>query len=383
MTHARPPSKRNGKNTNARNARALEIGPDGRKVYTKDRDARAGKRSATNRRAAGLYVGRELHIGVAVPRIGKTDTTAHVSFAPAVPRVIMFADPVPAGSHRGKTVMPHIVAAHRDGFCEDVVADAGYTLMSDHFLLPLQEAGIPVTLRPKSFQLRTGDTIGGAPVILGQLFSPHVPNVLVDLALPGRNATADERARSASKFDQRACFRFSRHKGPGADGTTRWRCPYCAGRVRSRTIGKSMRRPRTAPRYDLPRGVACCDRILLVGAGALPMMQPTIVGTTAWWEVWGRRNIVETVNSQLHGGFVEIDKGYVHLLHSDRIEVALAHTLAGYNRHEIKQFMRVNRLLDADHPEALPPERKKRRPRRNRVARFADLSPHTRPPPAS
>ena len=92
---------------------------------------------------------------------------------------------------------------------------------------------------------------------------------------------------------------------------------------------------------------------------------------------------VNNIIRHAHFGHPEANIQIQCFLHSDRIEVALAHTLAGYNRHEIKQFMRVNRLLDADHPEALPPERKKRRPRRNRVARFADLSPHTRPPPAS
>jgi hypothetical protein len=63
------------KNDPPRKAKVLGIGPDGRKIYTKDRGARAGKRSATNRRPGGLYVGRELQIAVAVRAILNTDTT--------------------------------------------------------------------------------------------------------------------------------------------------------------------------------------------------------------------------------------------------------------------------------------------------------------------
>jgi hypothetical protein len=42
----------------------LGVGPDGRKQYTVDPDARAGHRSASNSRAAGPYVGYELPLAV-------------------------------------------------------------------------------------------------------------------------------------------------------------------------------------------------------------------------------------------------------------------------------------------------------------------------------
>jgi hypothetical protein len=73
----------------------------------------------------------------------------------------------------------------------------------------------------------------------------------------------------------------------------------------------------------------------------------------------------------------------VHLLETERIDVLLAHTLAGYNRYEVKQFMRVQHLLNPDEPDALAPEKPKRRPRKGRLPRFEDLSPNTHPPPGS
>lgn len=48
----------------ARRARILGVDSDGRNIYTKDPDARAGHRSATSSRDAGLYVGYELHMAV-------------------------------------------------------------------------------------------------------------------------------------------------------------------------------------------------------------------------------------------------------------------------------------------------------------------------------
>lgn len=42
-------------------AKVFGVGPDGRKQYTKDPDARAGHRSGTGQRNAGPYVGYELH----------------------------------------------------------------------------------------------------------------------------------------------------------------------------------------------------------------------------------------------------------------------------------------------------------------------------------
>jgi hypothetical protein len=134
-----------------------------------------------------------------------------------------------------------------------------------------------------------------------------------------------------------------------------------------------MRRDRQAPLIVLPEGANCCDGILLVGADRLPLQQPTIVGTRAWWTAWGRRNLVETANGALHGGFIEIDKGYVQLLDSGRIDGPLAHGLAGYNRWVMRQWKRIDRQLPADDPDALPPEVAPRKPRRGRVVRYEDV----------
>lgn len=366
-----------------RGAKVLAIGSDNRKIYTKDADARAGHRSATNTRRAGPYVGRELHTGVAVPAIQNTNTTTWVKFGRDVPQVIVTAALVPAGSHRGEAVLDLIREAHRAGLCADVVADAGYTLSAERFVLPLQAAGIPLTLRPKSFQLREGARIGGARVLDGQLFSEFVPDDLVDLQLPGRKASPDERNASIQQMERRAAFRYGRHKAPGLDGTTRWVGPFHAGRVRSRNLPWTMRRSRKGPLVEVPNGRKWAEPALLVPAGQLPLQQRTIVGTRAWWADWGRRNPVESVNSALHGDFISIGKHYVRLSDSGRIDGLLAHGLAGYNRWCMNQWRRVNRLLPPDDPDALPPESAKRKPRAGRAARYEDFPALGKGPPRS
>src|SRR5690242_10808020 len=90
-------------------AKVLGIGPDGRKIYTKDADARAGKRTSTSTHPDGMYIGRELHALVAVREIKHTSTSSSITFGRAVPQVIVSAVIVPAGTHRGDAVLPAIV----------------------------------------------------------------------------------------------------------------------------------------------------------------------------------------------------------------------------------------------------------------------------------
>src|SRR5690242_17519052 len=73
-------------------AKVLGIGPDGRKQYTSDPHARAGKRTVTSTYPDGMYVGYELHAGVAVPSIKHTNTSDSLTFGPDVPAVIVTAN---------------------------------------------------------------------------------------------------------------------------------------------------------------------------------------------------------------------------------------------------------------------------------------------------
>ncbi len=356
-----------------RKAKVLGIGTDGRKIYTKDKDARAGHRSATNSRSAGKYVGRELHLGVSISASKWTDGIDRVTFGPPVPQMVLTANLVPAGTHRAKATVASVKAAKNEGFCEELVADAGYSMLKGlYFHMLLQEARIPLVMQPKAFQKTKGyftpQSIGGAFVIDGQLFSRHTPEHLWRLERPERNAKAEDRLRSEQEFKQRAAYAYVRHKAPGDNGITRWKCPFCAGKLRSRQLPQTMRLSRTRPLVEISKRDTCCDGVVSVGADQLPMMQNAIFGTPAWAKSYHRRNLVETVNAMLKRNFTNISKGYVRSLITARIILVLAHTLAGYNRWALLSWARMQRHLAR---EAERPKRRKRRP--NTLKQFVDF----------
>ena len=354
-------------------AKVLGIGADGRKIYTKDNDARAGWRTGNAKHEAGYYIGREAHLGVAVRRIVRTDGVHWIKFGPEVPPVIITADVVPAGTHRAKAVVPSLLEAASAGLCADVVADAGYTnTKPDTFALPLQRAGVPVTLRLVPAQRGEKPGVGAARQIDGHPFAAQLPEDLVNPPMPPLGASNDEKAPYIEEFNRRAPYRYRRIKAPGSDGTTRWENPVNAGALRSRQVPRSMRNSTKAPLIELEEGADL--RTVTAGADDLPTWQPTLFGTSAWHEAMGRRQQVESVNSFLHGAvgsLTDISRGYTKLRHSGRIKLFLVATLVGYNRRVIARW-------EQDHGSAgsltpLPGAPKRRAPRRDRARHYEDL----------
>ena len=141
--------------TKRRAAKVLGIGPDGRKRYTADPDARAGHRSATNSRPAGPYVGYELHLAVQARDVRWTNHIDRTTLGPEVPGVITTCNLVPAGTHRGRSVVDD---AHRGqgwrsrrsttwcGTRATRCAKPGTTAY------PLAQAGIDQTFQPVTHQ---------------------------------------------------------------------------------------------------------------------------------------------------------------------------------------------------------------------------------------
>lgn len=352
------------------------VGDDGRRIYTKDRDARASHRTGNANHAGGKYIGRELHLGVAVPALEKTDGSKWAKLGPPVPPVILTADLVPAGAHRAKTVLPSILAANQAGLCHDVIVDQGYSqARREFFHIPLQKAGIAVSMELNKYQRGKQDGVGDASQIDGHLFAEQLPDDLVDLPMPPRGASNLEKQPFIEEFQRRAAYRYSRKKAPGVDGTTRWAHPITSGTLKSRQVPRSMRRRTDLPPIRLEPGADLST--LTAGADALPWWQPCLLGTQAWWTAYARRQQVESVNSLLHGTVgsrTDISRKYTRLRNSGRIKLFLGMTLACYNRWVVDRWMRDQNLGSPD-PDGLSPKPIRRAPRRNRATRYADLSP--------
>ena len=146
----------------------------------------------------------------------------------------------------------------------EVVWDPGYSLCKpESTSVPLAQAGIVQTFQPVTHQRGSRPFSGEALLIDGQLFSSAFARKIRHLPAPPRGAPEAEKIAYEAKFNQRARWRLVRHAGPDVDGVTRWRCPFCAGLLRSRQVTKTMRASRNSPLVRLPEGSkSCCSGIL-------------------------------------------------------------------------------------------------------------------------
>ena len=323
-------------------AQVLGIGSDGRKIYTADRDARAGHRSAVTSRGSGPYVGYELHLAVQTRDVRSSNGVDQVSLGDEVPAVITSLALVAAGSHRGDAIVPHLLAWKAAGHeLDEVVWDRGYSQLrpetTSHLL---HRAGVEQAFRPMETQRKTKPYSSDALVVEGQLFSAHLPaHLRGPLAMPPMGAPVEQLLRYEQHFNQRAGYRYQRHAGPDADGVTRWRCPFCSGLLRARSLPKTMRRSRSTPLIDLPEGEACCHGTVSISAADLPLWQRLPPGTTAWRISMGRRQVVEGANAGLKGGYVNIERKFMRVLGRVKMTVMLACTVVGYNVDRIRAFV--------------------------------------------
>ena len=358
----------------ARRAKVLGVGLDGRKRYTADPDARAGHRSATNSRPAGPYVGYELHLAVQARDVRWTNHVDRTTLEPEVPGVITTFNLVPAGTHRGRSVVEGLIAAKDRGHeINDVIWDPGYSLCkAESTAHPLAEAGIAQTFQVVTHQRGRRPFSGDALLIDGQFYSPHLPQDLRDLPVPPRGASEREKEAYEAKFNQRARWRLVRHTAPDADGVTRWRCPFCAGLLRSRQFPKTMRGSRRAPLVQLSADVdRCCLGTFSVVPAELALHQRIPFGTTAWRISMGRRQVVESVNAALKGSFVDLARGFFRVFGQVKMTVLLGFTVAAYNLDRVRSF-RAKHNLENDgspSPASSPPIRRSKR----RVATWVDI----------
>lgn len=180
--------------------------------------------------------------------------------------------------------------------------------------------------------------MGAARLIDGHPMGP-VPAHLRDLKVATGSMTNDQWNACTTFFNDRAAFRYGRNMAPGTDGVATWKDPFSNRTLRSHSVPSSMRNPVRAPLVEPADGETFHIGIVSVGADALPNWQPTLYGTTAWHAAYGRREIVEMVNSQIHGATAalsEVSRGYTKLIDTGRITLFLAHTIAGYN-HRVMQ----------------------------------------------
>ena len=158
---------------------------------------------------------------------------------------------------------------------DDVVWDPGYSLCKPGTVHHrLAQAGVHQTFEPVTHQRGRRPFSSEALLIDGQLFSKFLPEELWDLPAPPRGASEAEKLTYEARFNRRARWRLARHAGPDPDGATRWRCPFCAGFLRSREFPATMRRASGVPLVAVASAKhKCCAGILTAQAAEM-----------AWWQ---------------------------------------------------------------------------------------------------
>jgi hypothetical protein len=367
----------------ARRAQVLGVGPDGRKRYTVDPDARAGHRSATNSRPAGPYIGYELHLGVQARDVRWTNSVDKTVLSDEVPGVVTCLSLVPAGTHRGKAIVDDLIAAKTAGEpLDDVVWDPRLQLVqAGQRPHKLAQAGIHQTFQPVTHQRGSRPFSGDALLIDGQLFSSLLPDDLRDLPVQPRGASEAEKETYEAKFNLRARWRMARHAAPDHDGATRWRCPFCAGFLRARQFPRTMRRPKTVPLVPVAEGCErCCSGVLTAPAAEMAWWQRITYGTTAWRISMGRRQVVESVNAALKGAFTDLGRGFMRVMGVTKMTVMLGFTLASFNLDRVRSF-RAKHRLDENGEVTERPRQARAKRRTGTWADVVERPPLAAPPP--
>lgn len=321
-----------------------EVGHDGRAIYTTDRDARAGYRTATSGRAGGLYIGSELHLVVQVSDFSYQGDVTRVSEGAEVPKFVTSAALSPSGTHRGRAVMPAIMSECAWTRITCLAWDRGYSILgfdAAHGALRALDIEPVFDLTDKQRDYQPVST--GVVWRDGTPFHSAIPKRLLKLERPPMGASSAERANYQKLFNERAHYAFVRHAGPDSDGVTRWKCPFCAGKLRDRQlqqrkVNKSALIVTTAKSKLVKTKdgtLTCCDGTLTLTAEHLNLMQAFAIpyGTTAHAQAYGRRQGVETVNSYLNGAYIRLDRTYSRLMNHRNRKFVLAIMLAGLNRY--------------------------------------------------
>lgn len=342
-------------------AKVLGVGKDGRNIYTPDPDARAGHRSANGDHNAGPYIGYELHLAVQARDVRWTNYIDKTILEPEVPNVVTTAVLVPAGAHRAKSVVGALIADKASGHpIDDVVWDPGYSLCRpETTTYPLMRAGIEQTFQLVTAQRGIRPFSKEAILLDGQLYSRLVPAELRDLVLPPRLSSGNWRLAYEDDFNRRARWRMVRHAAPDKDGVTRWRCPFCAGLLKSRNFPKTMRRPARVPMVVLnPDQHTCCGGTVSAPPADLPLTQRIPFGSTAWRISMNRRMAVESVNAALKGSFVNLQRGFLRVFGLLKNTVLIGFTLAGVNLDRVRSYRA--KLAEAEAKASIRTRRKRR-----------------------
>ena len=309
-------------------ARAHEPQQDarGRKVYSFDRDARWGHRTATNRRPTEHFFGYEAHLATYAPTVGASpvpQVAAGLALRPGI------RDRITACLNIVDT-LPHFT---------EILLDRGYTTAKGNRLAgPLRDRDLTLTMDLHKTQrvVRPGPALGMVWVD-GALFTSALPETLRQLEPPAPGMTAGEKARRREAFDAREPYRFVPHgKRNRRRGTQRFRGPAVEGhpfKVRCPNTPASMRMPHTIPTTTCTKDEPCgCGKTITVHDSELERdRQHHPWQSTRWALSFNRRSLVEGIIGANRFQNLNVNRGFFRMTGLVATGMLLAVTLIGHN----------------------------------------------------
>ena len=281
----------------------FHIGADGKVIRCKDPDARSGWRTGTSFYPAGFFSGYFVTTATITRPVTWAGNPKRVHVGDRLPPYILGVSVDPASHNPGPIGVQVSNQAQRNApNLRAVKADPAYTV-KPKFIRPLRLEGWELVMaQPKNVPTRTSTvTAGRNDTILiencGTFLHAYTPSHLLT---PSTKLTGKK---LWDFYTDRAKWRWS-VVAREPDGSIRFRCPQCAGRV---LTSAKTRNPTPTARNnadELPIDVMiddeyCCDGTVLIKLKYLDNYQRCPYGTWAWKTDYNGRNPSENSNSML------------------------------------------------------------------------------------
>lgn len=324
---------------------------DDRLRHSLDADATDGYRSGKRMERKNVFVGYDIHLSADVARHGG-------ALLPGLVRSMFVA---PAGSHKGEAGLQLLRHAEANTRTEitDVVCDRGYSMAAaDRWARPLIEMGIvqhhdlgrnETRLQPSEY--------AGVIILDGRPTVASLPKRHKDLRRPGLGAKGEEVAASLAAYDERSAYVFKPLGKPNKSGAQRYQGPasYRIRQLRCVNWPESMRFSDSLPVSKCMPDQKChCGATITIKVSdqSVKHRQPTEYGTSKWFESYGPRSIIESVNSSLKGQHANLDRDSIQMFGIVKNTILLGAIIAAMNASIIRSAYGV----DLANPSTFPSE---------------------------
>lgn len=332
----------------------------GRLIRSVDPDARSGWATATNKTSAEPFTGYYGHTITVARRATWSGNPDKIHLEEALPPFIAYAKAVPANNDNAANGV-HAVLAAREIFpnLKEVICDRGYTVYGEDFVRPVHQLGINVAMdynkgqkgRIDPVEVGKGKNMQTLLLNCGTFFPWWLPQKWH--LLPEHLAGEDRQKWHADRVKYRWV-----PIAKLADGSIRFMCPQCAGRIKTSAKTWKYRNRPSEPHFDVPHignidDEYCCRGTVTIHVDKLDTYQDIPYGTPAWHQRYAGRLRGETTNSMLK------DKGALKLGSCRAMGLAANHLallayVVAHNLREVKGYQYNQRLIEDTSPE--PPE---------------------------